>query len=284
MAAFGAFTVRESTQRASSERLSHYVFLGVSASVSAVSAVGTVLWSTSMSAMGTMSMPGGWSMSMTWMRMPRQSWFAAGVAFIGMWIVMMMAMMLPSLLPSLWRYRNALVNEGRGSVGTLTTLTAVGYFLVWTVFGLVAYPIGAAFAAVEMRQSAVANAVPLAVGVTVLIAGALQFTGWKARQLLCCRASPGSGRALPAKPGTAWQYGVRLGLRCSSCCGALMVVLLIVGVMDLRAMALVTAATTLERVAPAGERVARATGAFVVGTGMLLIARAVVMHPVPWPA
>jgi predicted metal-binding membrane protein len=45
-------------------------------------------------------------------------------------------------------------------------------------------------------------------------------------------------------------------------------------VMDLRVMAAVTAAITVERLAPAGERVARATGAVAVGTGLFLIARA----------
>ena len=50
-------------------------------------------------------------------------------------------------------------------------------------------------------------------------------------------------------------------------------ILLVVGVMDLRAMAVVTAAITVERLAPAGERVARALGAVVVGAGMFLIAQ-----------
>jgi hypothetical protein len=36
-------------------------------------------------------------------------------------------------------------------------------------------------------------------------------------------------------------------------------------------MAVVTAAITLERLAPAGERIARATGAFAVGIGFLMI-------------
>ena len=53
-----------------------------------------------------------------------------------------------------------------------------------------------------------------------------------------------------------------------------MVILLVVGLMDLRAMAVVTAAITVERLAPAGERVARVTGAVVVGAGLFLIARA----------
>jgi hypothetical protein len=44
--------------------------------------------------------------------------------------------------------------------------------------------------------------------------------------------------------------------------------------MDLRAMVVVAAAITAERLAPAGERVARLTGAVFVGVGVVLIARA----------
>jgi len=123
-----------------------------------------------------------------------------------------------------------------------------------------------------MEQPALAHAVPIAVGVVVLIAGALQFTAWKARHLACCREAP--GRTLPADAGTAWRHGLRLGLHCCCCCAALMAVLLVIGVMDLRAMAVVAAAITVERLAPAGERVARAIGAVVVGAGLFLIARA----------
>ena len=39
------------------------------------------------------------------MRMPGQTWPAAAVSFLGMWVVTMVAMMLPSLVPMLWRYR-----------------------------------------------------------------------------------------------------------------------------------------------------------------------------------
>jgi predicted metal-binding membrane protein len=53
-----------------------------------------------------------------------------------------------------------------------------------------------------------------------------------------------------------------------------MTILLVIGIMDLRAMAVVTAAITVERLAPAGERVARAIGVVIVGGGLLLIARA----------
>jgi predicted metal-binding membrane protein len=53
-----------------------------------------------------------------------------------------------------------------------------------------------------------------------------------------------------------------------------MAILLVAGVMDLRAMALVTAAMTIERLAPAGERFARAIGAVVIAAGVFLIAQA----------
>ena len=52
------------------------------------------------------------------------------------------------------------------------------------------------------------------------------------------------------------------------------VVLMVVGVMDLRARAAVTAAISAERLLPGRERVARAVGYVVVGEGLLLIARA----------
>ena len=53
-----------------------------------------------------------------------------------------------------------------------------------------------------------------------------------------------------------------------------MATLLVIGVMDLRVMAVVTAAITVERIAPAGERVAQAIGVVIVGAGLFLIAQA----------
>ena len=54
-----------------------------------------------------------------------------------------------------------------------------------------------------------------------------------------------------------------------------MVILLVAGVMNPGAMAVVTAAITIERLAPAGVQMARAIGMIVVGAALLLIARAV---------
>jgi predicted metal-binding membrane protein len=140
--------------------------------------------------------------------------------------------------------------------------------------GMAVFPLGFALASLEIERSPLAHAVPFAVGAVVLLAGLLQLTAWKARQLACCRESPGCGRTLPAAASSAWRHGLRLGLQCSRCCAGLTAILLVVGVMDLRAMAVVATALTLERLAPAGERVARAIGAVCAGVGLFLIARA----------
>src|SRR5213596_267512 len=201
------------------------------------------------------------------MPMPGQTWPGAAGSFLCMWVVMMVAMMLPSLVPMLRRYRQAVGRTGETRLGRLTALVGVGYFFVWTVFGMAAFPLSVALAAVEMQQPALARAVPTAVGVVVLMAGSLQLTAWKARHLAYCREAPGRGRALPADAGTAWRHGLRLGLHCSNCSAGLMAILLVIGVMDLRAMAVVAAAITV-------ERVARATGAVAVAAGLFLILRA----------
>src|SRR5258708_2713815 len=192
-------------------------------------------------------------MSMTWMLMNGQTWADAALSFLGMWIVMMIAMMMPSLVPMLWRYRQTVGSTGEARLGWLTPLVGLAYFFVWTLFGLAAFPLGAALETAEMQLPALAHAVPFAIGVVVLTAGALQFTAWKARHLTCCREAPGCDRILPADAGTAWRHGLRLGLHCCYCCASLMAILLVIGVMDLRAMAIVMAAITMERLAPASK-------------------------------
>jgi predicted metal-binding membrane protein len=256
------------------EHASRRAFFGVSTLIFVSSVAITIVWCASMSATGEMPMPGGWTMSMAWMRMPGQTWPGAAASFLGMWVVMMVAMMLPSLVPMLWRYRQVVSATTGTRLGGLTVLVSVGYFFVWTVFGLIAFPLGAALAAIEMQEPALARAVPIAAGAIVLIAGSLQLTAWKARQLACCRESPAHDGTQAADAGKAWRHGVRLGLQCSCCCGVLMAPLLVVGVMDLRVMAAVAAAITVERLSPAGGRAARAIGAIVVAAGVFLIARA----------
>jgi predicted metal-binding membrane protein len=239
----------------------------VSALFFAASAALTIGWCASMEAMGGMPMPGGWTMSMTWMRMPGHSWPGSAASFLAMWTVMMVAMMLPSLVPMLLRYR-ASIGKARNA---LTAIAGAGYFLVWTAAGAAAFAVGAALAALAMREPAVSRAVPAAGAVIVVIAGSLQLTAWKSRHLARCREM--GHTALAATALNAFRHGLHLGIRCVHSCANLTVILLVIGVMDLRAMAVVTAAITAERLVPYDARVGRATAAAVVMAGLILIVR-----------
>jgi predicted metal-binding membrane protein len=134
--------------------------------------------------------------------------------------------------------------------------------------------LGVAVSAIEMRYPLLARATPTIVGAVVLIAGALQFTSWKARRLACRLEMRGRGHMFRGDVGGAWRHGLHLGVHCANCCATLMVIPLVIGLMDLRVMALVAAAITAERLAPAGRRVTRVIGVVVVGAGVFMIARA----------
>ncbi len=124
-----------------------------------------------------------------------------------------------------------------------------------------------------MQQPELSRAVPVAIGVVVLIAGLLQFSGWKSKQLDCCRQA-GCSMKMPATAGGAWQLGLRFGLHCIQCCFGLIMILLVIGVMDLRMMVVVAIAITAERLAPVGMRVSQTIGTLAIAAGLFLIARA----------
>lgn len=223
-----------------------------------------------------MPMPGGWVMPMTWMRMPGQTWTGASAAFLAMWVAMMTAMMLPSLVPALASYRGSVSGTGEPGAAGLTSLVGAGYFLAWTAIGALVFPLGAAFAAAEMRWEALSRAVPVAGGFLLVAAGAVQFSPWKARRLDRCRDAPGCRDPLVAGPAGALRRGIRLGWHCGLCCATYTAVLCLAGLGNLAAMVLVAAAITLERLVPRPRWIVHASGAAVTGWGLLVIARALI--------
>jgi len=223
--------------------------------------------------MDGMSMSDGMTTSM-WMRMPGHSWAGTATSFLGMWVAMMVAMMLPSLAPTLWRYRRAARHAALTHVAGRTTLVGTGYFAVWAAAGVVVFPLGVAAANLAARQPSLAHVAPLAAGMVVLLAGMVQYSTWKARQLAFCREVSVHGNHAPAVAHAPWRHGVRLGLHCIGSCAGLTAAGLLAGAMDLRVMAVVTAAITVERLAPDHARVVRAIGDAVVVAGLVLLARA----------
>ncbi|MCO5398837.1 DUF2182 domain-containing protein [Ralstonia soli] len=232
-------------------------FLAASALLFVASTAATIAWCHAMPSMS--------AMPMAWMPMCGQTWPTFAVTFIGMWTLMMVQMMLPSLLPVLWRYRVALRAAGAPNIDVPTALAGAAYFAVWAAVGVVVFALGAVLAALEMTWPVLARGVTAAGGLIVVAAGALQFSAWKARQLARCHMAP-------TPNGAAWRHGARLGVRCVGSCAGLTAILLVAGVMDLRVMAAVSACITLERLAPAGDHIARLVGTVAMGAGLYWIA------------
>ena len=257
------------------EAAGRHAVIGVSALLFAASAGATVAISVSMSGMAGMPMPGGWTLAAGWLPMCGQTWAGAAVSFAGMWTVMMVAMMLPSLAPLLLRHRRAWGVRSEVWRGRSILWNAAGYFCVWIALGWGVFALGSLLAQAALQMPSLARAAPVVQGMVVLLAGAFQFTHRKAHHLAYCRSTAQEDLASRASAATPWRSGVRLGLHCIRACAGLTAILLVIGVMDWRAMAAVTAAITAERIAPAGERMARAVGVLAVAAGVDLVGRAV---------
>ena len=240
------------------------VFLGAAA--------GTLYFNQSMS--GGMPMRGNWTMSMMWMPMGGQLESAA--IFTAMWLAMMIAMMLPSSMPMLLLYRRAAAFRGESHLGQATFVLGSGYFLVWTLFGLVVYLIGACIAREAMRSEALSRGLPLAGGVALCIAGIYQLTPWKSACLNHCRDPLAFvARHLHGGRIGALRLGTHHGAFCVACCWALMLIQLVLGVMNLGVMVAVAVVIALEKLLARGEWVAKATGVVTIAAGLIIVVMSV---------
>jgi len=244
------------------------------------------LWASSVAATGYfcvsmsggMRMPGGWSMSMAWMRMPGQNWPQAAAMFMTMWLAMMVAMMSPSLIPILRRYRRVLRTHERASPSVSLGFLIGGYYAVYLILGAAAYPAGVALASAAMRFSAISQAIPLVAGTALVIAGIIQWTPWKMACLRRCRDLP-AGRQdsldcgdtlVYATPWQAARQGISLGLSCTLCCSGLMLALFVLGMMNPAVLLVLTSMISLERLLPKPELIVRLSGLIAIILGVAI--------------
>lgn len=220
---------------------------------------------------GGMDMPGGWRMSMMWMRMNGQSWLASAADFLLMWLAMMVAMMLPSALPMFLRTR-----RGAASLSVM----AAGYFAIWLAVGAIIYVPGVLFAVAAMRWGSLSRVVPLLSGAALIGAGAFQFTRWKLTGLLQCRSSFGCAAACPERE-ASFGLGCKQGAACCLCCAAPMLIMTALGMMNPFVIMGVAIAIAAEKLLPRYETVVRFLGvtAMVAGIGYLAASWPLCHHP-----
>jgi predicted metal-binding membrane protein len=206
-----------------------------------------------------MEMPGGWNMSMMWMRMPDQTWIASATSFLLMWMAMMVAMMLPSALPTF-------LKTGRQWVSLCHM--ASGYFAIWLAAGIGIYALGLAFAAAATRSESFSRAVPLLLGASLIAAGAIQFTRWKMTHLLRCRSPLGCADSCPQHHETSFRLGCKQGAACCVCCAAPMAIQLALGMMNPLVMIVVAIVIAAEKLLPRPEITARLIGLAAIVAGI----------------
>lgn len=199
--------------------------------------------------------------------------------FVGGWTLMTVAMMLPGSLPLVNLFRRLVAARGDRTVLTICLL--LGYLVVWSIFGLVAYlgDFGLhRLVAHNFALTEVAAAGGIAAGV-ILVAGLYQFTSLKQQCLEQCR-SPysflaghwrGNGPAYDA-----FHLGIRHGLFCLGCCWSLMLLMFAVAGVNLGWMLGLGAVMASERSTRRGRLLTRPLGFLLIaGAALILIAPSV---------
>jgi predicted metal-binding membrane protein len=193
--------------------------------------------------------------------------------FLTIWVVMMVAMMFPTAAPMILAFHRVQAGR-RARDGTFvpTWVFVAGYMLVWTLAGVVAY-VGAIGAEAVAARAALLPATAARIGGAVLIlAGLYQLTPLKDLCLSKCR-TPIGFIMTSWRDGTvgALRMGLLHGLWCLGCCWLLFAILFPLGIMNIAAMAVLTALIFAEKTLPWGLRATRTTAALLVAYGVLVV-------------
>lgn len=210
---------------------------------------------------GGMDMPGGWTMSMMWMRMNGQTWLASACDFLLMWLAMMVAMMLPSALPTFLKTKRAPAS---------LSVMAAGYFAVWLAVGAGIYALGVLFAAAAMRWDSISRVVPMLSGAALIAAGIFQLTRWKLTGLLRCRSPFGCHASCP-EPETSFGLGCKQGAACCRCCAAPMLILTVLGMMNPFVIIGIAVIIAAEKILPQPGISARLVGVTAIVAGISMV-------------
>ena len=219
-----------------------------------------------------MEIPAGMGMSMVMPNM--QAWGALdwGSMFL-MWAVMMVAMMVPTAAPMILVFTT--VNRKRREQQqpyVPTGIFVLGYALIWTCFAVVATVGNWALHTHALLSSMMgASTSSYLGGALLLAAGVFQWTPLKYACLSHCRG-PINFLMTEWREGAkgALRMGLKHGAFCLCCCGTLMGILFVLGVMNLVWVGALAGFVLLEKVVPFGHWLSRASGVALAVWGVLV--------------
>lgn len=193
--------------------------------------------------------------------------------FLGMWVAMMVAMMFPTVAPIVLAHRMVVRKRGEGSAPTAAFI--LGYLVVWSLIGLI--PLAGFLGFRNLAADAADSRwLPTVAGAILVVAGAYQFTRWKATCLRACRSPMSFLMTHDFGGGTrsALKAGVSHGAYCLGCCWALMAVLVVVGLMNLVWMAGIALIFLAEKNWKHGIGLTK-----LIGSGLVALGIAVIISP-----
>lgn len=187
-----------------------------------------------------------------------------------MWAIMMVAMMLPSIIPMVLCFA-LLSRQRRGQRAPYvhTSLFVLGYLAVWSGFSLLATLAQWCFFEARLVTPMMVSATPTLGGVLLVVAGFFQLTPLKRACLRKC-ASPFGFLLNEWREGTlgALIMGFRHGAYCVGCCGLLMGLLFVFGVMNVLWVVALTIYVMLEKMLPRARWLPSVGGLLLVGWGV----------------
>jgi predicted metal-binding membrane protein len=195
---------------------------------------------------------------------------AADFAFLAvMWVVMMAAMMLPSVAPAVLVHAAVSRRVEPGAAAARNAAFIGAYVAAWSAFALGAAGLQLALGHLALLAPGMRASSPFLGAALLAAAGLWQFTPAKDACLRQCRM-PLQFVAEHWRAGAAGALGMGLrhGLFCIGCCGALMALLFVGGVMNLLWVALIAAFVLLEKTTFPGTR----AGRWLSGAGLLVAA------------
>jgi len=195
---------------------------------------------------------------------------------LAIWWAMMPGMMLPSVAPMILTF--ATINRRkreRGQPFVRAMVFTSGYLIAWGLFGVFATVADWGLEQAALISPVTGRLSPILGAIVVTAAGIYQLTPLKSVCLTHCR-SPFDFVLNHWREGTAGalRMGVEHGLYCLGCCWFLMALLFAAGIMSLLWMAAITVFVFIEKLSPAGQLIARASGIAMLGFGVYLFYRA----------
>ena len=193
--------------------------------------------------------------------------------FIAIWVVMMIAMMFPTAAPMILMFTAVYAGKRQKSQAFVPTWVFVSaYLLIWSLFGLVVYPLALGAERLAGQSMWLMTNAPRIGGVLLVVAGLYQLSPLKRLCLSKCRtplqfilSSWRDGY------GGAFRMGFVHGAYFLGCCWFLFVLLFPLGIMNIAVMALLTALIYAEKSFPLGSQISQIAGVALIVYGVIVI-------------